>query len=104
MRQGSGADVAGRERDHVPDAALTVTGHRQRLRVLEQVEREAVVSDLLDAAGPRDQAELAGEDVGGTGLGNSRGRYPGSSAGTSAGGLAALLVLRVRVDHLVVGL
>ena len=66
---GSGADVAGGERDHVPDAALAVTGHRQRLRVLEQVERAAVVGDLLDAAGPRDQAELAGEDVGGAGLG-----------------------------------
>src|SRR4029079_10399660 len=77
---GSGADVAGGQRDHVPDAALAVTGHRQRLGVVEQVQREAVVGDLLAAAGPRDQAELGGEDVGGTGLGSSRGRYPGRGA------------------------
>ena len=51
----------------MPDAALAVTGHRQPLRAFEQVERETVVGDLLDAAGPRDQSELAGEDVGGDG-------------------------------------
>ena len=53
----------------MPDAALAVTGRGQRLRALEEVERVAVVGNLLDPAGPRDQAELAGEDVGGTGLG-----------------------------------
>src|SRR5256885_9189976 len=96
----SGADVAGGKLDHVPDAALAVAGYRQRVRAFEQVKRKAVVGDLLDTVGAGHQAELAREDVGRTGLGGSRGREPGRGAGAGAGGLAALLDLRVRVDHL----
>src|SRR5215471_11422143 len=81
-----------------------VTRCRQRLGPLEQVERVAVVGDLHDPARALDQAELAGEVGGGPGFWLSRSRRPGRGAGGYAGRRAVLLVLRIGVEHLVVGL
>src|SRR5580658_10176725 len=98
----SGADIARRELDHVPFAAVAL--RCQRLRALVGVQRVAVVRDLRGAVGIGDRAERARQGVRRAGQRLARDGEPDRSAGTGAGRLAALGVLAVGVDDLPVSL